>query len=209
MPPDMDLANRWQATWRSLLLTPRAGLRDELLARYAEPHRAYHTWEHLRECFATLDPVRSLAQRPGEVELALWFHDAVYDPQRHDNEAQSADWLAREVTAVGAEPALPKRLRGLVLATRHHEPPPAGDAALLVDVDLAILGAEPARFDQYEQQIRAEYGFVPEAAFRAARAQILERMLARPRLFATDVLAAQLESPARANLQRSLARLRG
>ena len=204
----MDLPQRWRATWDTLAWTPRATLGDELLARYAEPHRAYHTQEHLGECFVTFATVRGLAHHPGEIELALWFHDAVYYPQRDDNEALSAEWLVREVRAAGAPPDAGERMRAMVLATRHHEPPATAEAALLVDVDLAILGAAPARFDEYELQIRREYAWVPEPEFCSARAAILARMLARPRLFTTDVLAARFELAARANLARSLARLR-
>ena len=204
----MDLAAAWSVTWRALRLTPRPELVAEILARWDAPHRAYHNRQHLSECFATWDTVRGLARQPAAVELALWFHDAVYDPQRHDNEARSATWAAQELAAAGAPPALQERVAALVLATCHREPPPDGDAALLVDVDLAILGAPASRFDQYEAQIRAEYAWVPEVGFRAARGRILERLLARPRLFATPALASRLEVQARANLTRALARLR-
>ena len=180
---------------------------ESLLARWAEPHRRYHTPQHLAECLALFDRDRALAAHPGEVATALWFHDAIYDTSRHDNEAASADWAARVLRDAGADAAAAGRVHALILATRHSEVPTTPDAALLVDIDLAILGAEAVRFAEYERQIRDEYGFVPEAVFRHKRAEILRGFLARPALFSTPACADRFEAAARANLVRAIARL--
>lgn len=182
-----------------------SGLLDALIAAYEEPHRAYHTLHHLDECFVRMDAVRHLLARPAQVALALWFHDAVYDPRRADNEARSADWADRASIQAALNPEVVRGVRDLILATRHDAAPPPGDAAVLVDLDLAILGAEPSQFDEYERQIRSEYAWVDEATFREARGEILRRFLARPRIYATDPLSDLLERPARENLARSLA----
>ena len=184
-----------------------AGAADELVSRYAEPHRRYHTLQHLAECLALFERHRELAQRPGEVALALWFHDAVYELRGHDNEAGSAAWAARALAGAGADAAVAGRVDALVLATRHDAVPDSPDARLLVDIDLAILGAAPARFDAYERQIRDEYAFVPGPLFRAKRAEILRAFAARPALYATPALRGLLEAPARANLARAIAAL--
>jgi len=178
-----------------------------LLARWSEPHRRYHTLQHLRECLALFAAHRELARHPGEVGLALWFHDAVYDTGRHDNEAASADWARRVLQEAGAAADVVGRVDALILATRHSQVPATSDERLLVDIDLAILGAAPARFAEYERQIRDEYGFVPEAMFREKRAEILRGLLARPALFSTAALAARLEAAARTNLSDAIARL--
>ena len=166
--------------------------------------RAYHTLQHLRECFAQLAPVESCAEHLAEVELALWFHDALYDTRAQDNEERSADWARQALAQAGVPAEVGARVRALVLATRHAALPEVGDAQLLVDVDLSILGAAPVRFDEYERQIRQEYAWVPDAAFRQARANVLRGFLARPRIFGTPWFANRLEAPARANLARSL-----
>jgi predicted metal-dependent HD superfamily phosphohydrolase len=198
---------RWAAHFVALGLSPPDDVYAELCARYGEPHRAYHTLEHLRECLAWLAEVRELAVHPDEIALALWFHDAIYDPRAHDNEERSAAWAERVLRSAGASTEVAHRVAALVLATKHDVVPEPGDAALLVDVDLSILGAERARFDAYEAQVRREYAWVPEAAYREGRARVLRSFLGRPRIYATAHFHDRLEARARDHLRRSLAAL--
>ena len=197
----------WQRLWGELGATVvNGGLMNQLVAAYSERHRHYHTLQHLRECLAQFEAAATLARRPAEVELALWFHDAVYDPPRKDNEERSADWARASVLAAGCSAEAAQRIAALVLATKTHVAPAGDDdAALLLDVDLSILGAAPARFAEYERQIRAEYAHVPEAEFRAGRARVLQGFLARDRIYSTDAFHDALEARARANLEHSLA----
>lgn len=194
----------WNDAWRSLGVAAPTALLAELLARHAEPHRAYHTIQHLRDCFAWLDALPLLADRLGEVQLAVWFHDAIYDTRAADNEERSARWAAEALGAAGVDPAAAARVHDLVLATKHDALPSGADARLLVDVDLSILGAEEGRFAEYERQIRHEYAWVPEAAFRQGRAQVLAGFLERPSVYHTGWFKTYLEDRARANLSRSL-----
>lgn len=203
MSPD----ERWSSTWQTLGLQPPDESFSKLLNSYAEPHRAYHTLTHICACLARFDTVRELAGHPGEVELAIWFHDAVYDPKRSDNEEQSACWAHRTLIEAGATPAVAQRVYELILATKHAAEPVGLDAALLVDIDLSILGAAPERFDDYERQVRQEYAWVPEVVFRRTRAGILRGFLARERIYHTQPFVERFEAPARANLQRSLDKL--
>lgn len=203
-----EFQEAWHDAWDALgLRRPEAAVLQQLLDGWAQPHRRYHTLQHLRECLALFDRHRALAAHPGEVALALWFHDAVYDTSRHDNEAASADWAVRVLRAVGAAQDVAARVRALVMATCHRGVPETADERLLVDIDLAILGAGEARFAEYEQQIRDEYGFVPEALFREKRREILLGFLARPVLFSTPALARRLDAAARANLAGAIAAL--
>jgi predicted metal-dependent HD superfamily phosphohydrolase len=203
-----DLEISWRAAWQALRLPgPGSGVLASVTARWAEPHRKYHTLQHLRECLALFEGDRALAEHSGEVAIALWFHDAVYDTNRHDNEAESANWARRVLLEAGATDECAARVHALIMATRHSENPATPDAKLLVDIDLAILGAAPARFDEYERQIRDEYGFVPEATFRAKRGEILRTFLGRPALFSTPAYATRFDAPARANLARAIASL--
>lgn len=198
----------WQRAWSGTgAAGDGASVHAALVQRYAQPHRAYHTLQHLGECLAAFEPAHPLAAHAAEVEVALWFHDAVYEVLRHDNEEASAKWAQRALAAAGARPAAAERVAHLVLSTRHLAPPRGDDESLLVDIDLAILGAGEARFAEYERQIRVEYGHVPEALFTQRRRALLQSFLARPRIYSTAHFHALLEQRARSNLERSLARL--
>jgi predicted metal-dependent HD superfamily phosphohydrolase len=186
---------------------PAAAVFGDLVQRYSEPSRAYHTLRHIEECFAQFDRARDLAQAPGEVAVALWFHDAIYDAHESDNEQQSAAWAVAALQTVGAPPAVQANIRALILATQHRGEPASADAALVVDIDLAILGAPAGRFVEYEEQIRQEYVWVETEQFRAARARILRQFAAKPCLYRTEFFRRRLEQQARANLARSLALL--
>jgi predicted metal-dependent HD superfamily phosphohydrolase len=199
---------RWDAAWHGLGAAPPEDLLPRLLARYAEPHRFYHTLQHLEECFTVLAGAAHLAEHLAEVELALWFHDAIYDPRAHDNEERSARWAEEGLLAAGVSQAIAGRVGDLVRATKHDAVPERADARLLVDVDLSILGAPEERFAEYERQVREEYRWVPEETFRQGRARILASFLERPSIYSTPWFAERLERRARANLQSSLAALR-
>lgn len=181
---------------------------EAVLARYDEPHRAYHTVEHLREAWAALETLLRAEAVTGErartARLALWFHDAVYDPRAADNEAASAA-LARRVLGAAGEPAgVVDDVARLVEATAEHRAAPDDAAAgCLLDADLWILSAPPDRYDRYVAQVRTEYAHVPDSDFAAGRGAILRDLLDRPRLYVTSA-ARPWESPARANLAREL-----
>jgi predicted metal-dependent HD superfamily phosphohydrolase len=148
-----------------------------------------------------------LADNPALVELAIWYHDAIYHTARTRNEAQSAEWARRVVIEAGGTEEMAGRVGDLIMATDHLEPAVGADATLLCDIDLVILGASPERFDRYEQDIRAEYRWVPEAQYREGRRAILQQLLARARIYVTDAFFGRYEDQARSNLERSLERL--
>jgi len=198
----------WPAAWQALGVVPDPTLCDRLLAAHAEPQRHYHTQQHLDECLAWFERLQATAERPAEVAIALWFHDAVYDVHgAHDNEARSASWARTELTAAGAAPDVGERVHALVMATQHDALPEGRDAQLLIDIDLSILGASAERFAQYEAQVLAEYAHVPAAVRGPRRRAILQRFLDRPAIYATAAMHALLEAPARRNLTRSIAAL--
>lgn len=190
-----DLRERWAA------LGPDPEIGADLLRRYAEPHRRYHGVAHLRAVLAAVDDLAGAATDPDAVRLAAWFHDAVYDPGRDDNERASADLAA---TALTGHPAADEVVR-LVLLTATHAPSP-GDAngAVLCDADLAILAAAPERYARYAAEVRAEYAAVPDDAFRAGRARILTDLLAHRYLFHTPEGRERFEQAARRNLRTEL-----
>jgi predicted metal-dependent HD superfamily phosphohydrolase len=173
---------------------------------YAQPHRHYHTLEHIGRLLALFHPVRRRRRAPDAAELALWLHDVVYDPRATDNEERSAALARQLLHAGGIGSAIADLAAALILETNHAAPPDDLDARYVVDVDLSILGATPEEFDRYEAQIRAEHAFRSEAEYRQRRSRLLQALLDRPGIFLTAEFAA-FEAPARANLARSLARL--
>jgi len=198
---------RWFAPWAALGVPHSDRLQQlhaSLLDRYRESQRHYHTVQHLDECFARWPEIRSHAARPAEVELALWFHDAIYDTHRSDNEALSAALARDAALGLGVSLDSAQRISDLILCTRHAVEPEGADAEALIDVDLSILGAAPARFDEYEDQVRSEYAWVAEETFRARRAEVLGQFLARRHIYSTRLFRERYEPLARANLARSL-----
>ena len=197
----------WQHSWGALGLTPPADLQQRLLAAYAQPQRHYHTQQHLTECLTHFDAVWQQAQRPGEVAMALWFHDAIYDIKAQDNELRSAQWAVQALKDCGATDDTCQRVHALIMATRHTEPHTEAsieaDAKLLVDIDLAILGVSPARFAEYDAQVAAEYAWVPRLVYRFKRKQVLQSFLQRDAIYATPHFHQLLEAQARRNLSQT------
>ena len=206
---DPALARSWSRAWLGLgAIDDGVALRDRLLAAWSEPQRRYHTLRHLGDCLALFEAASHLAAQPAEVEIALWFHDAVYDLKAKDNEARSAAWAEQALSAAQVGSELRARVHDLIMATCHAALPATDDGRLLVDIDLSILGAEPERFDEYEVQVRQEYAWVPGPLFRRKRREILQGFLAREQIYATAWFRERFEAVARSNLQRSVARLR-
>lgn len=180
--------------------------------RYAEPHRHYHTLEHVRACLDLLESTREQFDDPDTAELAFWYHDAIYDSTRSDNEEASARLAKRELSELGVATDTVARVAALILATKHGsvdhraDASTAKDAALVSDIDLAILAADAEEFDRYERNVRREYAHLDDATFRAGRAAFLEKLLAHERIYQTDAFADRFEQAARDNLKRSITR---
>jgi len=194
----------WHRAWTNLGREAPEGLKQQLLDAYAEPQRHYHTQQHLSECLAHLEDVIDRSNTPGEVEVSLWFHDAIYQPKAKDNERRSADWAASSLATAGLDGAVIERVRGLIMATCHDAVPTDPDQQLLVDIDLAILGAPRDRFAEYDRQIRAEYAWVPSLVYGWKRRQVLRGFLSRPDLYLTPIFKARLETRARDNLRAAV-----
>ncbi|MGS2589494.1 HD domain-containing protein [Streptomyces hebeiensis] len=181
---------------------------DRLLARWAEPQRRYHTTDHLTAVLDHVDTLAGHADDPGLVRLAAWFHDAVYRPDRSENEERSAQLAERALAEAGLGEDGTREVARLVRLTVSHAAEPGDrNGAVLCDADLAVLASGPDAYAAYAAAVREEYGFVPDDAFRAGRAAVLEQLLALPRLFRTPYGAEKWEAPARANLAAELREL--
>lgn len=203
----MDMARRWTRLWRAV-----GGEGDgaetfaRIAAQYARPERAYHTLGHVHHCLRELDTAREADTNAMALEWALWFHDAVYEAGRHDNEERSAE-LSDAVAATVGNPSFAAAARRLILATRIGHVPAADDERLLVDIDYSILAAPPTGFGEYLVGIRREYAFVPWPEYQSRRGKFLRGLLDRPHLFWTDYYRVRFEAHARANIVRALDRL--
>jgi predicted metal-dependent HD superfamily phosphohydrolase len=160
---------------RYRVATPDVGPPFELLvAAYSAPDRHYHNLEHLDEMFQVAARLVDPAADPGPLQLAIWFHDAVYDPRAGDNEARSADLAIALLRPIGVSASVLEQVTRLIGTTAHLadlRPPEDRDAMTLLDADLEVLGAPEDRYRQYASAIRHEYAWVPDAEYRPARAR--------------------------------------
>jgi predicted metal-dependent HD superfamily phosphohydrolase len=181
----------------------------KLEAVYAENHRAYHTTRHIDECLSLFDSFRPLAAHPAQVECALWFHDAIYEPMSSSNEERSADWMATFCVGVGVAKDAVERIRAHIMATRHVGLAEDDDGRLVVDIDLAILGSDIARYAEFERDVRKEYKWVPGMVYRRKRAEILQSFLDRSRIYHWQPLYERFEARARINVESAIQNLKG
>ncbi len=202
-PAIASMSQRW------LLLAGLLGLEEKearrafagLVGRYTEQGRFYHNLEHVRAVLDTAEKLKALADDYTAVQLAVWFHDVVYDPRAEDNEVRSAEYARRTLAELGLAPEIAKRVSDLILTTISHQAE-AGDidAQILIDADLATLGVDEARFRSQSEALRRELSWLPDEEYRQGRELILNNFLARERIYYTDQLFDALEDNARRNL---------
>lgn len=176
---------------------------NDLIVRYAESHRTYHTLTHIEHCLDEFANVRNLLVNPDFVELAIWYHDAIYDTRAKDNEEKSAELVKKALLPNSFEHAV----IDLILATKHIAIPADYDARFLTDIDLSILGQDKNDFEEYEHQIRREYGWVADDIFIAGRAAILKSFFERLGIYSTQYFRKKYEARAQQNVAHSLAQL--
>jgi predicted metal-dependent HD superfamily phosphohydrolase len=200
--------NQWLEFWQRLEVHGDAvSPWSELQTAYTEPWRAYHNLKHIGHCLAEFAAVRQLAEDPIAIEAAIWFHDAVYDTRRKDNEERSAESASTALAKAGKSNSFCGYVHTLILATRHQSQPTSNDARLLTDVDLSILGQGPECYAEFEQQIRREFAWVADKDFATGRSAVLNGFLQRERIFNTPTFARQFEGQARANLAWAIEKL--
>lgn len=196
------LINRWNILMEGLGIGPDAHFQtlDDLLTRYTEPHREYHNLAHVNTLLELISPDPKTTV--SDLELAAWFHDAIYDTTQGRNEEESALLAEQRLTALRIDPALRARVSQLILATKTHQATDHG-MRLFIDADLSILGAPPKTYRAYSKAIRKEYAWVPAEVFTVNRARILRSFLAREVIFQTEPFRG-LEGRARANMEEEV-----
>jgi predicted metal-dependent HD superfamily phosphohydrolase len=200
---------RWRETAASLGFfdTQAEAIYAVLMECYTESHRAYHNLSHLTRMMDTLTPFQQTAQDYAALCLATWFHDAVYDTRRSDNEEQSAVLMRQVLIPILSVPLL-DRIQILILATKTHQAASGdNDCQLFLDADLSILGSNPHDYSLYAQAIRQEYAWVSDADYCTGRTRVLEHFLAQSQIYGTDALFSALEQPARDNLRWEIEQL--
>ena len=192
--------SRWSDLAARLRIADPVKVFRALEVHYEGRGRKYHTAHHINECLSELDRARHPEAANPLVEFALWFHDAFYNTFSSNNEGRSADWAEYILEKSGAERASIELVRSLILATRHGQQPTDPAQQLLVDVDLAILGADADRFREYELQIRAEYRWMPTLLYRKRRSSILQSYTMRLSIYSTHEFRERYERLARNNI---------
>lgn len=176
---------------------------NKLIAAYSEKQRAYHTLQHLYECLVLVDSIRADLNDAYAVALALWFHDAVYDPQAKENELKSAElfeqYLSQDLSADDVQ-----KIMRWILATQMHKATDELDLQFLLDIDLAILAASPERFTEYEQQIQQEYAWVDPDVYLIKRKEVLAHFYQTEPLYQTEYFQQNFEQKAKGNLREIL-----
>lgn len=174
---------------------------DRIVSAYSAPDRHYHGCRHIATLLRDLEGSPRRALDPVALQLAIIYHDLVYDSRRGDNEERSAEEAREAIAALDGSAELAERVAELVMATKLHAPADP-DGVILVDLDLAILASPADQYDEYRTEIRAEYAWVPEEIYGERRSAAMKRFLERPAIF--SAAAADLEAPARTNIQREL-----
>lgn len=197
----------WQQFSNHLMLadTHSKALLHLLLDAYSEPQRHYHTIQHIVECLAFFHQIKNQLNDPIAVELAIWFHDAIYDPQAIDNEEKSAELIEQYCSQL-FEKAQLQKVYEWIIATKKHSPATDQDLNYLLDIDLAILGSSKRRFAEYEQQIQQEYSWVDADLYQVKRAEVLNYFFEMKPLYQTEYFRDLLEEQAKYNLTSSLSK---
>lgn len=179
---------------------------NALQAHYQDDGRYYHNLAHVRQVLETVERLAPYAEALPAVKLAAWFHDAIYEPGADDNEARSARYLRATFEPLAAPEDMVEEAARLIRLTEGHEAADRdGNGRVLLDADLAILGAELAAYERYAQAIRQEFAHIPEEAYRRGRAAVLRRILQREPLYYTRPIQEEREARARRNMRWELA----
>lgn len=205
-----QLFRRWLTLLANNNSKNRTKIYHRLLKRYNEHHRFYHRLDHIEACLTHLDAIAiqlNNQYRVKLIELALWFHDSIYCPKKHNNEIKSANFASQCLKELNFNLTEIKIIKNYILLTAHPSQPSTKVEKTLVDIDLAILGATGKKFKQYEQQIRKEYQHLPCSQYQLGRKRVLQYFLQQSPLFKTKYFYQQFEQQAKRNLAMAITNL--
>lgn len=173
--------------------------------QYSEPSRYYHNLSHIEHCLNECDDVKSLLSKPGELEMAIWFHDSIYNINSKENERESADLAVKSINEMSLPQTFANRVNDMIMVTLHNFVPKSSDGKFMVDIDLSSFGQAKAQYERDENNVMKEYGSVPDSILIPGRLEFLRRFLGRPSIFYTDYFRDKYEEAARKNIERSIA----
>ena len=197
---------RFERLWERCIGGGAGAVFDELDALYREPHRRYHTSAHVEHCLRCFDLAADRMDEPDAVEMALWFHDAVYDIPTEENELRSAELFAARAGGRGSE-RFRSKVHRLIMVTTHREPPETLDESFIVDIDLSSFGLPWEEFLRDSLAVREEFPLVPDAEFYPRHRKFVESLVARPAFCFTEFFRNRHEARARKNIERIFARI--
>lgn len=177
--PEVPLRLRWSTLERALDIPigGAAPVLSSLIAGYSEPHRHYHGIRHLTSVLERVSALGLGGEAQSAVELAAWFHDAVYTPGSERNEEESADFMVKALAPLTAAAPLIRLAAALILRTGDPLGAASREEKSLVDADLSILGETRLEYLSYASAIRLEHSGISDASFRKGRAAFLRKIL--------------------------------
>lgn len=196
--------SKWQQLMCNLGFDENSDTYNELLKSYSEKHRHYHNASHINAILIHLQQAKHLATDCDAIEVALWFHDAIYKTTSSTNELDSANWATSFLEKNNAKNELIDKVHSLIMSTLHDALPTESDAKLMVDIDLSILGSPPKTYDLFEASIRKEYRLVPSFIYKIKRKEILNSFLQRDRIYSHQYFYDKLETSARINISNAI-----
>jgi len=201
------LENRWKNLMKSFRFKENESALSILIKKYQQKHRAYHNLDHVVDCLHQLDRYKDEIDDIKIIELAIWYHDIIYNPYKKDNEQKSAEASSEFLLRQNANSQLIQKVYDLILSTIHIKPPKNKSEAIIMDIDITILGSSEERYGEYCAKIRKEYKWVPNIIYRKKRKEIMTRFLDRKQLYFTDYFYSSLEKRARFNISQEIQRL--
>ncbi len=180
---------------------------NNLVSRYTETHRYYHRLEHVIACLALVDEISDSISHLLNVELAIWFHDVIYDPNKSDNEEMSAKYAKAFLESIKLSSCEIEKIEHLIRLTKHPSSPVTSDEKYLIDIDLSILGANDQLYDSYEVWIRKEYALIPNFLYSKGRKKLLNSFVKLDNIYQTAYFYEKYEIQARQNINRALQKL--
>ena len=201
-----------QSDWLSLMsnlgFSENTDTYTDLKRRYNEKHRKYHNVTHIESLLIELEKTRHISENYNSIELALWFHDAVYNIFSKSNEKDSADLAVSFISDNSGSLELQQTVYSLIMATEHNFVPKGNDQRLMVDIDLSILGSAESRYTDFETAIRKEYKYIPWFIFKRKRIELLQYFLGRESIFSHRYYIDSLEQQARVNIANAIKKLK-
>jgi predicted metal-dependent HD superfamily phosphohydrolase len=204
------LKAQWRAAFARYASDEKSyALFEKVIESYSESRRAYHNLSHIKSLLDLGQSLKNHFSDYDAVRFAIWFHDAIYETTKSDNEERSANWASVALTALAMPQETVSKVSEMILATKHHKAESlSNDALLFLDLDLSILGADEETYRAYGMSIRKEYSWVADDIYRRERGKILEKFLQREFIYNTKEMRERFEARARINIESELKELR-